>query len=99
MRWLRCILLAAVFVAVTGMAWAIRDDQESAVRQQWAIACPRVGLARGVRGTIGTDSVRWGSYSQFTAPELTRLRAMFDSLGVAYGDTVAGFVARRAVEE
>ncbi len=99
MTWIRVALLATVVFCVVGFEWFATDAQDATVRTEWAKHIPRVTLAQGVRGVVGPDTVWWGAYSQFTPAEMARLRAMFDKLGVAYGDSAARFVPAQTATE
>jgi len=90
------LVVLAMIGSASAIQWAYADADSAAVRAAWATQIPRVGIGSSQRGTIDGDSVSLGGYEAFTAAELTTLQAMFDSLGVAYRDSIAGFVPRQA---
>ena len=87
------LLLLAPLVMGAQFKWAIPVADSAAVLAGMRQAVPRIGFGhQGPQGVVDSDTVTIGAYNLFTGAERAALEAVFDSLGVAYGDSIAGFV-------
>ena len=86
------ILIVAALCCV-GFRWAVPDVSRETVLTAMEQAVPNFGFrGPGSRGTVDNDTVTVQQHDRFTPAQRAALVAVFNSLGIAHGDSIVGFV-------
>ena len=89
----RILILTVAALCCMGFRWAVPDANREMVLIAMEQAVPQFGFrGPGSRGTVDGDTVTVHQHDRFAPAQRVALAAVFDSLGVAYGDSIAGFV-------